>query len=127
MASDKKKARSFFFRKKDVVAQKKSLHELNKERRTIEGKLKDLAELYSLPEEWIERLPANILKDVPVASHREDEGINLFEMRAKIRDEHKEHLESLAKVQSNISVNQIELLLAKIKCVEDNLNDKTKK
>lgn len=122
--STTKKNRSLFFRKKDIVSKRKDVVSLKREKKKIENRLRDLADMYDIPEEWTERLPVSTLRaEFLTPPERQDDSINFVELRDKIREEHEEKVDDLEEIQSQLSIGQIDLLLVKIKCIEDNLND----
>lgn len=120
----KGKPRNFFARKKDIVAEKKKLAVLNKERRLLEKDLKAILDMYKLPPDLIQRMPASAFYTLLISNHekRGDDQVRLFELRDKIRKEHKEKIGRLEELLAEIKVVKIDLALAKIRCMENELS-----
>jgi hypothetical protein len=120
----KGKPRNFFARKKEIVAEKKKLANLNKERRILEKDLKNILDMYKMPPDLLQRMPASSFYNL-LTSPKEDEGsddqVKLFDFRDKIRKEHKQKITRLEELLSEIKIVKIELALAKIRCMENEL------
>jgi IS30 family transposase len=132
MVKDKpKKARSLFFRDKTIVSQKKKLKALEKKRKTLIKDIKDVVETYhnkSLDIQrtsgWLERLPLQSLQDLyKFLAGKHDYGLTTLELRNRLRDEHNEKVTETAKVDKEIYLSQIDLLMAKIECFQSKLED----
>lgn len=106
----------------DVVGKKEKLVELLKEKSKVYDRVKDIYGMYNMPIDWMRRLPVSILKE-PYNPSEGNEGttINYFDLRSKLRQEHEESTKELEKIESEISVNRLELLLAEIDCLERKL------
>jgi hypothetical protein len=120
----KGKPRNFFARKKEIVAEKKKLADLNKERRILEQDLKDMLDMYRIPQELLQRMPASSFYSLFTVPHQEgrDDQVKLFDLRDKIRKDHKEKITRLEELLAEIKLVKIELALAKIRCMENELD-----
>jgi len=120
----KGKPRNFFARKKEIVAEKKKLATLNRERRSIEKDLKKIIDMYKLPPDVMQRMPISsfysLLLNPPEEGH--DDQVKLLEMRDRIRKEHKQKVIRLEELMAEIKMVKIELALAKIKCMENEMD-----
>jgi hypothetical protein len=136
MATAKKKtspqkARPYFFRNKEVVAHKKRLKALQKERKDILQKLKSIIEAYNDgaievedTAELFERLPIESLKELYafVSGERIDYNLFFMNLRQKLRKDHGSSLETLQKVERRIQESKLDVLLSKINCVQKKLD-----
>lgn len=116
-----KKHRQHYF-DDDVVSKKEKLIALFKKKTEIYNKLGKIHYMYNLPDDWLKRLPANALQELYTSlSKGKDSSINFFELRSKLKREHDEGKMELDKLESEISISQIDLLLAKINCIDKKL------
>jgi len=120
-----KKARTLFFRNKDVVAQKKKLVELKKKYRAIIGHINNIVDLYNENEledtdEWLSRLPLQSLSDIYEFSsgEKDDYSLSKINLQSRLRKEHAEKVEEFAKLESDIYINEIDVILSKIECIK---------
>jgi hypothetical protein len=126
-----KKARPYFFRNKEVVAHKKKLKALQKERKDILQKLKSIIEAYNDgaievedTADLFERLPIESLKELYAFVSGEKLDYNLFfmKLRQKLRKDHNSSVETLQKVERRIHESKLDVLLSKINCVQKKLD-----
>lgn len=116
-----KSARSLFFRKKEVVSKKKILRTLKKEKRDVETELKKLSDMYNIPEELEIKLIMSSLI-VPFKANKTSDGpISILDMQEKIEKDHEANMNKLNDIKSSLTVTSIDLLLEKIKCIQENL------
>ncbi len=109
----------------DVVGKKEKLVELLKQKSEVYDRIKEIYHMYNLPKDWLKRLPAESLQELHTTlSKGGDVPINLFELRSKLRKEHLEGTEELDKLEREISMSRLELLLANIECIQKNLKDR---
>jgi len=118
--TDKPKAPYF---DEDVVGKKEKLAELLKKKSEVYDRIKEIYNMYNLPEDLMKRLPAYTLQELYTSLPKsEDASINFFELRSKLREEHEKGTVELNKLDSEISASQVELLLAKIDCIQKKLD-----
>jgi len=122
-----KRARSLFFRNKGVVAEKKKLLELKKRKITLIREIREIVEIFngkSLDKkdakEWLKKLPLHALSDL-YRSTDDDRGLTVFDLYVRLKDEHGERVDESIKLDSEIYVNEIDLLLSKIDCIQSKL------
>ena len=118
------KPKNIFARKKDVIAEKKKLAILSKERRNLEIELKNILDIYDLSQFVIKRMPISSFFILFISLHKtnSDGQIELFELRDNIRKEHKEKIDRLEELITQMKAVKIDLALAKIKCIESELD-----
>lgn len=109
------------FLNQDIVDKKEKLVELLKKKSKVYDKVKDIYHFYNIPDDWVSRLPAESFKDLSYSL--EDSSVNFLKLRSKLREEHDEGTSELSKIESEISIGQIELLLAKINSIDKYISD----
>lgn len=130
----KTKAKNIFLKDKDIINQKKLLQSLYETRDEIELKVKDIHEEFSessLKEEdaegFFDKLPLNSLMEVQKyeAGEKILNASQLLKKRASLRKESLVELKKLEKLDESIYHAQIDLLLAKINCLNKMVEEKT--
>jgi hypothetical protein len=125
-----KKLRSLFFRNKKIVSSKKELEVLNQKQKDNIVKIEEITKLYNAKsssvnsfEEYVESLSIQSLKDLSDVSNNKKNDYNLstLALRAKLKNEHELTLNEMAKTAMDIYFGSIDLLLAKIECVQEKI------
>lgn len=116
----KKKIPNFFFRKKNVVAEKKKIVGLNKKKKEVQSFLMDLLDIYDLPPDLFQRLPFYYFDSINL--FKEHDEINYLNLREELIKEHSLKTDELKTIISEIQISKIDLALAKINCMENELN-----
>ncbi len=131
ISSNNKKVRSLFFRNKDVVAEKKKLVELKKQKRGTISNIDDIVETYNdkclillLDEHWLERLPLDSIREFNrfLSGDKHDFGLPALKIQSDLRKAHEEQVDLLLKVDRDIMIGKIDIILAKIDCIQDKLS-----
>jgi len=120
-----KKAKPYFFRNKEVVTQKKRLVELKRQYRLLMHDINDLVDVYNENEidessDWIDNLPLQSLSDIYkfLSGEKDDYSLSKIDLRSRLRKEHAEKVEEFVKLESDIYINEIDIILSKIKCIK---------
>lgn len=114
------KPRNFFAYKKDIVALRKKIKELNKQKKEIQSRIKKLSDMFSFPPEYKGQIPA--VSDLYASKDRKDSQIDMLSLRNKIKREHQESVDELEKIMSEIRDQEFSLVLAKINYVEQEIS-----
>ncbi len=124
-----KKVKSLFFRNKGVVAEKKKLLELKKRKISLIKEIREIVEIFngkSLDKndakEWLNKLPLSVLPDL-YRSTNDDCGLTGFDLYFRLKSEHGERIDESIKLDREIYANEIDLLLAKIDCIQSKLEE----
>lgn len=130
-----KKPKVNLFDSKEVSSEQEKLKELQKNRREIELKIKDIIDTYNSKsandrdaERFLDRLPLESLKELQefVSGKKKDSNLENLKVRAKLRKERTQKIEELNSIDKKISESQIDLLLAKIDHVINKIEDSKK-
>lgn len=124
-----KKARPLFFRNKEVVAQKKKLAELKRKYRLLIKEINTLVDVYHENEfedsdEWLSKLPIQSLSDLYkfLSGKKDDYSLSKMDLRSRLRKEHALKIEEFIALEREIHINEIDIVLSKIKCVKSKLD-----
>lgn len=121
------------FDSQQVVSEQEKLKELQKDRKVIESKIKNIIDTYNSKsandkdaERFLDRLPLESLKELQefLSGKKKDSNLDILKLRAKLRKERNIKIEELNKLDEKISESQIDLLLAKIDCVMNKIETK---
>ena len=116
-----------------VASEQEKLKELQKDRKAIESKIKNIIDTYNSKsandkdaERFLDRLPLESLKELQefLSGKKKDSNLDILKLRAKLRKERNIKIEELNKLDEKISESQIDLLLAKIDCVMNKIETK---
>ena len=125
-----KKVRSLFFRDKAVVSEKKKLNKLKKQRKLLIENIKEIIATYNNKSldiqhssEWLERFPIQSLQDLyQFLAGTKESSISILKLRSKLRNEHNKKVEDTFDIDKEICICRVDLLLAKINCVQSKLD-----
>lgn len=128
----KKKVRSLFFRNKAIVSEKKRLKALEVKRKELINNIKDIIDTFNFKSldiprtsEWLERFPLKSLVELyDSLSQKNDLKLSSLQMRSRLQKEHNLFAEQTVNTDKEIYLSNIDLLLAKINCVQSKLGDK---
>lgn len=119
----KTKAPDIFVNSKEVAKEQDKLTNLQISRRIIEDNIKGIIDTYNSKtvaggsaERFLDKLPLESLKEFSDFSSgkKRDTGLGTMKLRTKLRKEKEEQESELSKIDSQIALGQIDLLLAKI-------------
>jgi len=129
----KKRATNLFKSDKDILDKKKKINSLSEERYALEEKIKDLFAEFnesSVKEEdaegFFDKLPLNTLMDLEkfALGKKTDSISDLIEKRISLRKESNAHVAKIESLDKDIYLAQIDLVLAKIKCLNNIIDSK---
>jgi hypothetical protein len=127
----KTKTRSLFFRDEGVVSEKKKLAALKRQRSFLIKEIREIIEAYNDKylnmddtSEWLNKLPLQSLEDLYqfLSGSKDDYSLTVLELRSRLRKDHSEKVEETMKLEKKIYISQIDLLLAKIGCIQSKLD-----
>lgn len=129
--SKTKKARSLFFRDKTIVSEKKKLKALELKRKELINNIKNIIDTFQFKDldiqhcsDWLECFPLQSLKELHQSLSQENDcSLNALQMRSRLKKEHDSSVEETIKTEREIYISNIDLLLAKIDCVQNKLGD----
>lgn len=129
----KKRAPNLFKSDKEILDKRKIINCLREERFSLEEKIKDLFDEFnasSLKEEdaegFFDKLPLNTLMDLEkfALGKKTDSISDLIEKRISLRKENNAHVAKIESLDKDIYLAQIDLVLAKIKCLNNIIDSK---
>lgn len=116
------KPRNFFARKKTIVSEKKKIKNLNLQKKEVNQKLKKIKEMYAFPEGKVNHIPMSA-SIIPEFNFDFEDGVmDLVKLKGILKDDYKDCNDELDKISSEIKISQVEMLLAKITIMENELD-----
>lgn len=120
----KVKPADIFLGSKEVAKEQAKLKELQKSRKVIENNIKEMIDTYNSKsvikeggaERFLEKLPLDSLKEFYefTAGQKRESSLSILKIRSKLRRQKEIKEYELDKIESEIALSQIDLLLAKI-------------
>lgn len=124
------KVKNYFHHNKDIILKRKEIVSLSQERRTIFDNLKNLIAYYNdnldLKKlgDWTNRLPFEDLYELSdIKNGLNKDSLDVLKERIKIKKKYDKEKDIVEILEHKIKESQFDLLLAKISCVEEKLNN----
>jgi len=130
--SDNDKIRAFYHKDKKILDKNKKIKQLQDERKIL---IEDINQLVSsfqdkamVPtddmDKWLHQLPLNSLRDLAdfELGNKKDYNLFILHMRSQFRKDKDDRIEDLSKLNSEIFIDQVDVLLDKIECIQKNLD-----